>query len=494
MRFVVLELMPDRPAADEPTVVLAPDDWDDYGWRTLFHATLVVGENLLPLGPVKIMSLDQEGGRTPLPTTFRRLGPGYCSVGQDPDYYARIFDLPYPVRVDYLTSIRDAAYDPSVLLRFAPTEGWQTSLLRFGQAESSLAYGVGLFAMARPESAASFGLELPNGPTVPFAFEHDTDVPGRLNVVIGYNGVGKTRLLGDIAVAASRVGSRDHGHGARLTGVTRTFGSVVAVSYSAFDDFELPIVEEEGSTGSFGYHYCGLRRIDGPRRGGLERYELKGPDELFEEFRFALDEARRGRDGGRSLAAALRAIEGEASFGRIGVTPSDLVGGAAQVEVFRTLSTGHKIVLHILAQLGAHLRPQSLALIDEPEAHLHPPLLSALLKAVLTLLDEYDSYAVVATHSPVVLQEVPARHVRVLSRFEDQITVSTPEIETFGEAIGAITRYVFSLDSGETDYQGVLRRLAATYRLEEIEHMFDAGLSTQARALVLRYQDEQRRT
>jgi len=125
-------------------------------------------------------------------------------------------------------------------------------------------------------------------------------------------------------------------------------------------------------------------------------------------------------------------------------------------------------------------------LLDEPETHLHPPLLAALMKSVQQLLDHYDSFAVMATHSPVVLQEIPAVNVRVLSRFGDDAEVSSPHIETFGENLSTVTRAAFSLDSSATDYQGTLAELAASNTVEEIDALFPLGLSDQARALVLR--------
>jgi predicted ATP-dependent endonuclease of OLD family len=50
---------------------------------------------------------------------------------------------------------------------------------------------------------------------------------------------------------------------------------------------------------------------------------------------------------------------------------------------------------------------RTLILLDEPESHLHPPLLSAFIRALSDLLVKRNGVAVIATHSPVVLQEVP---------------------------------------------------------------------------------------
>jgi predicted ATP-binding protein involved in virulence len=137
-------------------------------------------------------------------------------------------------------------------------------------------------------------------------------------------------------------------------------------------------------------------------------------------------------------------------------------------------------VLNIVVQLVAHLEPGSLVLIDEPESHLHPPLLAALLKSINISLDQFNSYAVMATHSPVLLQEVPRRYVRVLQRFGDLTLVATPEIETFAENVGLLTRHVFNLDSSATDYHSTLRSMQESLHLDEIMELFDGEMSAQS--------------
>jgi predicted ATP-dependent endonuclease of OLD family len=84
-------------------------------------------------------------------------------------------------------------------------------------------------------------------------------------------------------------------------------------------------------------------------------------------------------------------------------------------ELFGALSTGHKIVLLTITRLVETVDERSIVLFDEPEAHLHPPLLSALIRALSELLISRNGVAIVATHSPVVLQEVPRTCVSILA-------------------------------------------------------------------------------
>ncbi|WP_429333157.1 AAA family ATPase [Paraburkholderia sp. 35.1] len=158
--------------------------------------------------------------------------------------------------------------------------------------------------------------------------------------------------------------------------------------------------------------------------------------------------------------------------------------------MFFDWSTGHKIVLHVICCLVAYVEPRSLVLFDEPETHLHPPLLAALMHSIRTVLDEQDAYAIVATHSPVVLQETLAKHVHVISREGAHTVVRKPKTETFGENIGILTSNVFNLTSEVTDFTATLRQLADQIQdIEEIEALFElGGLSLQARAYVMSVQ------
>jgi class 3 adenylate cyclase len=136
--------------------------------------------------------------------------------------------------------------------------------------------------------------------------------------------------------------------------------------------------------------------------------------------------------------------------------------------------------------LVAHTVRRSLVLYDEPETHLHPPLIAALMKAIRIILEERNAFAVVATHSPVVIQETLARHVRVVRRIGDSFHIITPDHETFGENAGALTYDVFGLSASVADYQEVLDLLIAQLAtVDEVEQLFTGGISAQARAYVM---------
>jgi predicted ATP-dependent endonuclease of OLD family len=60
-------------------------------------------------------------------------------------------------------------------------------------------------------------------------------------------------------------------------------------------------------------------------------------------------------------------------------------------EIFKSLSSGQSIIVMVLTQVVAYIRPDSIILYDEPELHLHPDAINALLRAFHKLLVSFDS-------------------------------------------------------------------------------------------------------
>lgn len=154
-------------------------------------------------------------------------------------------------------------------------------------------------------------------------------------------------------------------------------------------------------------------------------------------------------------------------------------------ELFDKLSSGHKIVLLTITRLVETVEERSLVLLDEPEAHLHPPLLSAFVRALSNLLINRNGVAIIATHSPVVLQEVPRSCAWKLRRTGHVANAERPEIETFGENVGVLTREVFGLEVIQSGFHKLLGDAVERERsFEAIQLLFGDQLGSEARAIV----------
>lgn len=137
-----------------------------------------------------------------------------------------------------------------------------------------------------------------------------------------------------------------------------------------------------------------------------------------------------------------------------------------------------------MTRLVESVEESSLVLLDEPEAHLHPPLLSAFVRALSDLLTDRNGIAIVATHSPVVLQEVPASCVWTLRRSGWEVEPERPEIETFGENAGTRTREIFGLEVTRSGFHRLIAEAVdAGGTFHEVLERFDGQLGDEARAL-----------
>lgn len=517
MRFVVKFRSGDSPTTNRyPRAVLVQDNWDDYGYKTTFHVTLhMSADENYDLGSIKIIESDRKSGYTAMPKrSFTKLPARYASLGADLDYYETLYKLGRHVFEPYFKGLRDVASDDKIKASVEDSEAYRVSLLRFSGAERTIDDAARLLrAPSLPAKRRKPGFKMSfktraaqrsNTFTIDFDFRRSGGLPNRINVLIGYNGTGKTRVLSNLAIVASGYGYRRRRDvlsdaAGRFVGVAPPFKTVVVVSYSAFDTFVIPgrtdveKVRLLESGDIFGYVYCGLRERSGegsPK--GEMAYRLRTPAEIEAEFLSALERVHKAGRVER-LMDVLKPLLRDPSFQRIGLTQLYADRDDDEIsDLFRGLSSGHKVVLKIVTELTAHIAGSepTLVLIDEPETHLHPPLLAAFLKSVRACLDAFDGYAIIATHSPVVLQETPSKFVRVLRRAANNSRVVAPSVETFAESIGVITQEVFNLGDESTDWHETLSALAHQFTLEEIEHAFGRKLGFAARSYVLSIRDE----
>ena len=141
------------------------------------------------------------------------------------------------------------------------------------------------------------------------------------------------------------------------------------------------------------------------------------------------------------------------------------------------MSSGQSILMYVVTEILANIREDSLVLFDEPEMHLHPNAISKLVTMLNQILERFDSYAILATHSPIILQEMPSKNVLVFERTGDIPSVRGLGIESFGENITTITKNVFETVNTEPNYKTVLKNLSKTRTFDEVSILFNERLS-----------------
>ncbi|HHQ5837183.1 TPA: AAA family ATPase [Enterobacter asburiae] len=475
------------------TAYLHVDRWDDYSFITMFYLSLHdESGNLHEIGNVKIGFQGQVIGKptyTTLGHAFQALPNGYFSVGQDVEYYQKIFNLSDSIKNKILESLKDIAYSTEAMA-IAETEAvFKTSLLRGvslsvikGQFTRVIEGKNPLtnfkFKFLRPATEKMSGIELI------FNVEIDEKPSTNIHAIIDRNGVGKTTLLnGMIEAVTSRGQSNSKFYD--VEGFSESpigkdyFSSLVSVSFSAFDPFEPPTEQDDPSMGTC-YFYIGLKK---------EGEVLKGLNDIHEDFIQALKQCFSQGPKKNRWVSAIDTLESDENFESMDLkdlvrfTGVDLVSNARKL--IKKMSSGHAIVLLTITRLVATVEEKTLVLIDEPESHLHPPLLSAFIRALSDLLLDRNGVALIATHSPVVLQEVPRSCVWKLNRSRLVTVVRRPDIETFGENVGVLTREVFGLEVVKSGFHDLLTKsVESGLSYQDIIDEYKGQLGVEARALL----------
>jgi len=461
-----------------PAVFLLDDNWDDYGYKTLFRVSIVLEQGVkeIELGETKILEIaDNERILIPrIDDTFTSLGTNFCSLGQSVRYYRHLRDdLPTKVLREYLKSLRDIVSRPKQRARFEKAPGFDISLLRNGSARDALRRGgfyIGYPTDEAPPPKFTFTMTLPDA-VAPHELEVDFRpygaLPHRMNLLIGRNGTGKTQLLAHLAQTLYGPGEIEDKDAPQLGGTSEVIGDqpdfskVIAISYSAFDQFPIPKkLARQTRKSLFDYKYCGLRNAT----GAIDVNELKT----------MLDNAMEavGREDRTDILRKLVIrLLGEDTAGDF-VTHANY-----RAELFQRLSAGQRFIVAVTADVVGFIEERSIILFDEPETHLHPGLLSTLIAILHEILQEFQSFAIVATHSPILLQQVPRRFVRLLRRRGAKTTIRLPPLETFGEDLGELTRRVLDLAEPEIDFHALIERLVQEGKTaSEIREMFERGL------------------
>ena len=278
-------------------------------------------------------------------------------------------------------------------------------------------------------------------PEIRFAFLQDTIIPGRINIITGVSGSGKTTILRQIASTPPQ----------DLTDALKP-GSpcTISVVTNSSDPWTPPDPQNRETVPDL--------------NGDIATALLQIQDD----------------PASTRLKDVLTHLRDETSFRNIRLDITDLTA-----KTLASWPTGHRIALRTLTQLVAGTAPESLALIDRPESGLHPSLETAVCAGIQTLLEQTDSVAIIATNSPIFIKETAAACVHTLRRYGSLTTADHPPIETFGESLSQIAHHVLGFDPLSGNHHNVIETLASRFTVEHIDGMFPYGMSSRARALVM---------
>lgn len=495
---------------------LLENNWDDYGNKTTFSTFCRVNGDVIELGHIKLLFADistsslfldeqrAEGWDGVFPLTKR----SYVSVPSEITFYEQLGSL---LGLDKALEIARTLCDASYLVNTAAepaaialtqTKPFRQSLQRERGSIKSFLDGWKIFArqaMSVLDLGFHFRDVFDQVSVLNLKFQTEGPLPHDVNVLIGANGAGKSRVLHQIV--ADWISGPDRE--AEIGFVKKpNLSQIVVVSYSPFERFPVDIewrkLQDKASYRYFGFRARSQSKTEGklgsiklsheaPKRNAAEslldcvaddqRYramsgwaaKLKTAEHVLRtafEFDFAavaidpLSLERRYDTDPWNKNIVISIEDGDYRGRYIPISSHDVTtldlatiredfDPSAGVIFFKDdrpieLSSGQKLFSFIVINILGAIRRDSLVLIDEPELFLHPALEIQFIDMLKSILDRFNSKALVATHSEVTVREVPSACVHVLERTADGLVIRKPPFQTFGGDVQRISSYVFN--------------------------------------------------
>ena len=412
---------------------------------------------------------------------FNKLDLRFFSLGQSIDFYRVIDKLESEYKKEILTALNDVLYNPKLIDKIKDKDCYNTSLLRNSEARWIIENREHVLENIDFEGESEFHFKynkkLPNAigaHKVEFDFRKKSYLPHRINAIIGKNGTGKTQILSSLAKSLLYNQKKDFIE-------IPNFSKIIVVSYSAFDDFFNPKntkdnldnlqaidgleeIEERSKNNSnklFNYVYCGIR--DGER--------ILSIGDIKERLRKSLADIKE-KD---------RLVKWRGILSEIIEPEYDYLLLQVEEELENViLSSGQHVLMSAMTEVIANIEKQSLILFDEPETHLHPNAISNLMRMLNKLLKEFNSYCILSTHSPLIIQEIPSIYTQIFDRNNNLPIISELSNESFGENISNIINEVFNVKNYESNYKSYFLEMVKNMEFDEIIEVFDDQLSFNA--------------
>lgn len=409
--------------------------------------------------------------------------------------------------------LHDSGEDVPGWPNFFGSEVFHLAMIRSSESYFAMKRGAWALAGRNPnevDARTPFTVHLKGpGPNVvlDFEFARDSVLRGRMSVLIGKNGSGKTTTLAKLARALadreSLVASFAHrpevnqviafAHSASLRHFksrSRRAGSAQVRTFS-LDPLAARRAKRAESDTRLLNDIARAREVDdGPSLSLLRTLfeeefpslRLKIPVKPGTTFDYAAKNGQHYRSlEGWMTGGEQRRLESAAELDH---TRSLLFLDASNKP--RNASLGQLSFVRFVLLSIANAGPASVFLVDEPENFLHPNLISQFMRVLHKLLEATGSIGILATHSPFVVREVQSSQVHVLSHAEDGVVeVYKPLLQTLGANVANIASDVFGDDLPNHLFEDLVRKAGGLdITFGEALERFGGQLSTEALMLL----------
>ncbi|ELV3465481.1 AAA family ATPase, partial [Enterobacter asburiae] len=314
-----------------------------------------------------------------------------------------------------------------------------------------------------------------------FNFDHSHDLPKRISIIIGENGVGKSQTLKEIALAAIHGKSNLTSVGLESAEGDERIEISRLIAFSPTNESKNSFPTDVRKKSLIWYKRLSLNReskvysnINDLIIQLARSNEAIGYNKRWDIFVDALNilnmknDLVMKRSGDNEAYINLKDINSRGEEERL-LAYAEISSSGEPLRRIKDknypLSSGEISFIRFCAQVCLYIENGTLLLIDEPETHLHPSFINKFMALLDSLLEKTGSSAIIATHSVYLVREVFKEQVLILRRGDDGAVVSEkPRLSTFGANIGNISYFVF----GESEPTQMLRKVKSKIKKDNM--------------------------
>lgn len=381
-----------------------------------------------------------------LPKSFNRLPDDFISLGSSEFYYSTLRDTFNDKELvnHILSCLNDVAINPSLQTGFLNNYWWEHSLLRNNESERMLRVAQDILNRIDYEEKHKFSYlfdplsnTFSNSYLLNFDFSSKNPyMSQRVFSIIGKNGVGKTTFIRNFLKDYLNRNSK------AFSDLLPSFSIPILITTTIYDSHKYSEIYQRSRNEE--KCCCIMEKPDIPSQIKQLSDNLKKINGFNSKENPIVES---------SLKVLKTMFPNSSAFE---ADNDGLIQIKDIIEVYINFSSGEKTILFELVSILANIRFDSLLLFDEPEVHLHPNFISQFMNTLFELVDNYKSYAIVVTHSPLIVRELKADCVHIMERDDNYWSARKPSVETLGTNLSTITEEIFQNRDIPLHYVGVI--------------------------------------
>lgn len=461
-------------------VLIFNDDWNDYSYHSWFALWYCIDkDNIQCIDELKIIKDDNSQNiYEELPKSFDTpLSDEFCSLGISSNYYQRLLTVLQDKALTYevLRYLRDVAVDVNIREKFENLDAYKVSLLRDYSSEKALKEARLILEERVLRDAFSFDYR--------FTMPYNQQIKAQWHIDIAYNPQPFKRIFG-------LIGENGAGKTSMLRRFTKDFmakenkgfhtkplfNSLNVISSVASDKY---LTSQPNNVVPYIYYHLDQNQenvqniVRAVNRIATSKYIVDKQSKVKIYLDFIKKVFKNDAVENYLSEMFVEKEQTEPYSEKRYILNEEILKSFLEL-----LSSGQLHIFTMATFLIADMHLSSLVIIDEPEVHLHPSSIIDFMYFLYTLLQIFDSYAIIATHSPLIIREMLNTNVyKIIRTKEDIPMVSRIDFDTFGEDIAVLYNKIFGYNESESIFSITVKHLISEGRdRADIENILTSTL------------------